>query len=449
MWVSEIDAKDEFAGKSLDFIQVACLKQVRLAPKLICVLDGSFGTTWNEGETSILELELATAAFSRRDIWIFLLSPFDRPDPRIESLLGAIRASCPEARIVGPLAQDEVLARTARLLETLGEISETFRVGTLVQDLACSRSPTLNYDLHRRDVQFLNGTFAPLLDHRPDKDVVGRLIDEAQAETVMPNKLARLWIAVRHLSAVPFADSRFEEYLPLWESALGRWSSASAWYALHGHFFLGRLAAVNSLTAIRQRMPAAMRRSTGPPSIFASAGAAASEYYSIAKLVPSWWQRRRLLHKALWNCNAALSEPTTSDPSGLLDIRGHIKLRLFNPLGGIADLKRALRIRCDQGQSAARIGECEVHLGRAYAHCRLYGKAERLLEDGVAKLTAADAGPFAVQAMRHLGVLYGRIGRKREAISVLRRARAIAQAQEIQGQLQQIDDELRHMGECS
>jgi hypothetical protein len=45
VWVSEIDAKDQFTGQNLDYIQVACLRQVRSAPKFICVLDGSFGTT--------------------------------------------------------------------------------------------------------------------------------------------------------------------------------------------------------------------------------------------------------------------------------------------------------------------------------------------------------------------------------------------------------------------
>ena len=37
---------------------------------------------------------------------------------------------------------------------------------------------------------------------------------------------------------------------------------------------LGRLAAVNTLSTIRRRMPASMRRTLGPPSIFADAGAA-------------------------------------------------------------------------------------------------------------------------------------------------------------------------------
>ena len=118
-----------------------------------------------------------------------------------------------------------------------------------------------------------------------------------------------------------------------------------------------------------------MQKDLGPPSIFADAGAAASEYYSIAKLVPSRWQRHRLFGKALWNCNAALWENAVSDPSGLLDIRGHVKLQMFNPVGGVSDLRRTLEIRRDTGQPPGRIGESEMHLGRAYAYCRRYKKA--------------------------------------------------------------------------
>jgi hypothetical protein len=351
VWVSEIAAKEEFENKDLDYIQVACLKQVRAAPKFISIIDGTFGTTWNEGQVSILELELATAAFSKRDIWIFLLAPYDNPDPRVESLLKAIAVAIPSAasRIKGPLTHYQVLAEISQILEPFGTVPETLRVGPLVQNLASKRSPILNFNLNLRDVQFLNGDFAPLFQRLPDKEVISRLIQQAAEEEVTPDKLAKLWIAIRHLSAAPFTESRFKEYLPLWESALGKWSSASAWYGLHGHFFLGRLASVNTLSTIRMRMPTEMATKLGPPSIFSSAGAAASEYYSIAKLVPSPWQRYGLLRKALWNCDAALSSDTISDPSGLLDIRGHVKLRLFNPLGGLRDLKRALAIRLDQG----------------------------------------------------------------------------------------------------
>ena len=99
-----------------DFIQVACLKQVRAAPKFICLLDGSFGTTWNERQISILELELAAAAFSKRDMWIFRLAPYNKEDPRIESLLKAVAIACPAARIREPLLHDQVLDSIAWLL---------------------------------------------------------------------------------------------------------------------------------------------------------------------------------------------------------------------------------------------------------------------------------------------------------------------------------------------
>lgn len=451
VWVSEIDARDQFVGRDLEYIQVACLKQVRAAPKFICLLDGSFGNTAerDEAKISILELELATAAFSKRDIWIFLLAPYENPDPRIVSLLEAIKTSCPAVRIKGPLSHHQVLANIAWILEPLGATPETLRVGSLVQDLARKRSPALNFHLNIHDVQFLNGTFAPVFRSAPDRELIARLLERAAVETVIPNKLARLWIAVRHLSAVPFTEQRFEEYLPYWESALGMWSSASAWYGLHGHFYLGRLASINSLSTIRLRMPERMRETLGPPSIFADAGAAASEYSSISKLVPSRWQQWRLLRKALWNCNAALGSSSFSDQSGLLDIRGHIKLRLLNPVGGLRDLKRALAMRLDQDDSAHRIGESQVHLGRAYVHCRQYHKAERLLQDGVAKLLTTDKHPFTVQALRHLAVFHGRVGRKKEAVVTLRQAQDIAARYEIEGQLRQIEDELQALRELA
>jgi tetratricopeptide (TPR) repeat protein len=172
----------------------------------------------------------------------------------------------------------------------------------------------------------------------------------------------------------------------------------------------------------------------------------ASEYYSIAKLVPSSWQRWRLLGKALWNCNAAIDSGAVSDLSGLLDIRGHVKLRMLNPIGGLSDLKRALAIRHEQSEGLARIGESEAHLGRAYAECRLNAKAERLLQAGVAKLRLAENRAFLVQALRHLGTFYARLGRRDEAITHLEEAREIAQREETLGQLHQIESELHALG---
>jgi tetratricopeptide (TPR) repeat protein len=447
IWVSEIVAKDAFSGKPLDYIQVVCLKQVRTVPKFICLLDGSFGTTWNQGQISILELELATAAFSNRDIWIFLLAPFDAPDRRIESLLRAIETSCPTARIRGPMTQADVLAGIALLLEPVEKMPDALRVGPFVQHLALQRAPIFNFSLGFRDVQFLNGEFAPLFNEKPDRELIEGLIEQAADEEVIPAKLAKLWIAIRHLSAAPFSERCYDEFLPLWESALGRWSSASAWYGLHGHFYLGRLAAVNSLAVIRARMPAQMRRQIGSPSIFINSGAAASEYYSMAKLVPSHLQSYLLLRKALWNCNVALQDKAMSDPTGILDIRGHVRLRMFDPLGALSDLEHALALRRASGLGPGAIGESEMHLGRAYSVCRRYSKAERLLEEGVAKLETTDNHPFVVQGLRHLAAFYAQVGRRSDAIRKLRKAQSVARDYEIQGQLDQVEHELGKLGE--
>ncbi|GMT47133.1 MAG: hypothetical protein IEMM0007_0699 [bacterium] len=446
IWVSEFSLCQEFKSKSLDEIQVICLKQVRIASKFICVLDGSFGTTWNAEQVSILELEIATAAFSKRDIWIFLLSPFNNPDRRILSLLKSIRLACPVARIWESVTKDQLYAAIERIIEPVERQHETIGAGPLVQDVARKRTPFLNFNLNLRDVQFLDGNFSPLLDTQPDKMGIKQLLIKAEEEDVIPAKMAKLWVVIRHLSTAPYTDQKYENFLPLWAQTLTHWSSASAWYSLHGHFYLGRLAAINTLFTIRSYMPLQMKAEIGPPSIFANNGAVASEYYSIAKLVPSWYVKQNLLRKALWNCNRALEASPGSDSSGLLDIRGHIKLAMLNPAGGIFDLKRALAIRLAKDQDPGRVGESEMHLGRAYAACRLFRKAERLLEDGVAKLETTDRYPFTVQGLRHLGTFYSQVGRRADATRVLRKAQVLASEHEIQGQLYQVEEELRKLG---
>jgi tetratricopeptide (TPR) repeat protein len=96
-----------------------------------------------------------------------------------------------------------------------------------------------------------------------------------------------------------------------------------------------------------------------------------------------------------------------------------------------------------------RIGQSQVHLGRAYSHLGLYNRAERLLEDGLEKLRRCNSKnrEFLTQALRHVSDHERRIGRKREAITRLREAQAIARQDEILGQLEQIEEALRALGE--
>src|SRR5207249_3431918 len=110
-------------------------RNVRTIPKFVCVLDGSFGTTWNPGQVSMLELEVATAAFSGRDIWVFLLGSFGNPDRRILSLLQAIRIACPDARIKGAATPTELCAQILSAVSHGNDgVDETLGVGPFVQN---------------------------------------------------------------------------------------------------------------------------------------------------------------------------------------------------------------------------------------------------------------------------------------------------------------------------
>jgi hypothetical protein len=76
----------------------------------------------------------------------------------------------------------------------------------------------------------------------------------------------------------------------------------------------------------------------------------------------------------------------------------------------------------------------------------MYGKAERFLEEGVAKLRASDSHRFAAQALRHLAELYIIQGHRDRAISTLLEARSRVTPLESEGQLSQIDELLEKFG---
>jgi tetratricopeptide (TPR) repeat protein len=244
---------------------------------------------------------------------------------------------------------------------------------------------------------------------------------------------------MRHLSAAPYTEPQYEEYLPLWEKALSQWASASAWYGLHGHLSLGRLAAVNSLLGIRQHMSTTMQSRVGLPSIQGTQGAIASEYYSIAKLVESFIDRHSLLKKALWNVNTALAVKQNSDISGLLAIRGSIRLGLGQPLKAVKDYREVLQQRLDANEGPGSVGEAQAELGMAYLCLGRVWKAQELLEAGVESLALSSRHPFTVRALKKLSYFYALTFRRERAAQALECARSIAMAHEIEGQLEQLE----------
>lgn len=251
----------------------------------------------------------------------------------------------------------------------------------------------------------------------------------------MPNKLGRLWVAFRHLSSVPFVDKRYSNFKPLWHELWGQWSRAAAWYGLHGHLFLGRLAA---LTSVRDIYEYGGTGAQFIDSIHTTSGAVASELYSIAKRVTSLRLKTTLRQKALHFVQEALDEKQ-SEQSGLLAIRGSIYLSFFRIGRAVADYERVVRLRQEAGETPNRIGEAEADLGMAYFWQGKIHKARNLLEAGVAKLESSGDIPFTIRALRKLCLFHILTFKRKEASAIYDRANALASKHEVGGQTLQLN----------
>jgi tetratricopeptide (TPR) repeat protein len=430
VWVPELELA-EMKGIPLDAAEAGCLREIRASQGFVCVLDGSYGADqWDVTEISILEVEIFLAALSQLPMAIFLLEPF-RPDPRIAQLLAIVKAACPQALFSEPRPRDRVRSDVLRFCDRIAS-PWSRSLGRLVDALARRRSPAFRPGT--LDVRFLDGPFAAPAWGRFDPDLVTLLMARADDRAETHAKLVDLWKAVRCLAAVPYRDGRFREHLPLWDAVLARWASASSWYGLHGHLFIGRLAAVNALIEIR---------STGVPAgeaalaIQGTYGALASEYHSIAKNAGSLLSKRRLLRRGVELVDLALDEQQ-ADPSGLLNIRGALHLALWRGDAAVRDYERALAIRRDRGSEPGGIGECEVDLGLAYLRTGRLRRAEALLETGVERLRREVPSGFTVRALRKLSVFYFATLRWRESREVLAEAWRMAVALGLQDQMSQI-----------
>lgn len=307
IWVAEWTCP-ELRQRPAEDVQISCLQRVRETREFICIVDGSYGRPWNLAQLCVLELEIFTAALAGNPFHFFVLDPYEA-DPRTETLLEAVRLVKPELRDARPKSRHDILADLRLRLTRGPTIGAGERRGG-----GSGVAPNL-------DVRFLDGNFMPLREDPPSQELIRDLLSRASSETDEATRLVSTWMAIRHLCATPYSDPRYTEFLPLWDAALSQWASAAAWYGLHGHHYLGRLAAVNTLISIREHM--AGGEGPGVPSIHGTYGARASEYYSMAKMTRSRSSRRTLLRRALADVNHSL-EGQVADRSGLLAIRGSV-----------------------------------------------------------------------------------------------------------------------------
>lgn len=403
--------------------------QVRRSNLFICVLRDRYGSSvFDDAESvSFLETEIYQAALFHNNVRFFLMQPFN-PDERLKGLLELVQTLRPG--IVPEKAQPEtaVLDQIKRALDETPKSRRPWAISVkkLVGGLAFRRGHP------KPDIEFFDKVFRPV-SAKPDRDHIRVLLDGLVGERSIERRLTHTWIALRELCAAPYDVPRFSEFLPLWNEALGVWSSAAAWYGLHGHLYAGRLAAVNSQLAIREQMDWRAARYDSAHYIQGTKGARASEYYSIAKLLPDARQREYYLDLAESDIKEAL-RALKDEPSGYLSIRGHIHLMRGRPAEALADFEEVRRLREAAGDPKG-VGESCADLGLVHMRLGNLPLALRLLREGVASLDAAGSHTFAVRAKKRLALALLRSGHPVLAIRELSAAHDRAVENQIYDQI--------------
>jgi hypothetical protein len=393
-------------------------KQARRSRVFICVLRDHYGSSvfkhhgpfYDQESVSFLEAELCQAALFHANIHLIVVDSLNT-NSKLNGLIDVIRAIRPDIALKRVVETDGARNEVRRILdqeEKKRGFPRTISQNEFVRALAARQR------MVAKPVEFFDGVFRGV-SARPDRDRVLHLLDQISEGMPQGQQLLRMWIALRELSAAPYTDRTFQEYLPLWDRALGYWSSAAAWYGLHGHLYAGRLAATNSILRIRQLHRVAGR--SAEQLIHGTRGAIASEYYSIARLLPRGKEQGKMLADALAEVNTALST-TSGDPSGFHAIRGHI----YNMQGemGLAEkeFKKVLCLRRKRGD-AGGIGEAEVDLGRIYLRRLCIPTGHSLIWSGVKNLKKGKRLRFLARAKRWLVLSFFLSGHPIKAINEL------------------------------
>jgi hypothetical protein len=196
---------------------------------------------------------------------------------------------------------------------------------------------------------------------------------------------------------------------PLWDRAFGLWSSNASWFGLHGHLWMGPLAAINSQIGLRTKF-ATSAKYNSVLDVREPFGARASAIYSIAQRMASRRRKFWHYHQVVRLATLAIEQDRNSQ-QGALSVRAHALMRMaqlghvWDLWGASSDFKESLELRTKSAASPASIGEAMSDLG----FCKVLTAQRRtglsLLRDGVA-LLRSDKSPngkaFLARGLRKL-----------------------------------------------
>lgn len=371
--------------------------------------------------SSYLELELFSAAMLDKPILVLHLRDRE-PQPALRDVMALLRSAFDAAEYYiddERGLRDHFRAVCLRFAEGRRVVQSSPMSAQLPDWLSIRRTrPTSQEDVDAPALQFLGGQFA-CSGKAADMDKARALIaqlDEgtrgaASARKAMSHGAAlfRLWAAIRELID-DTGSARADPLLaPLWDQALGRWAAHASWLGLHGHLWLGPMAAVNSQSQLRHDF-ATNKFFKSANNVREPLGARASALYSIAQRLRS--RERQVFHyKEVEQLATRAMALDPRNAQGARTIRAHAALRLaqsgryWKVWDAERDFRAALRAREQSGASPAQIGESMVDLGFLFAFTLRSRRGFDLMEKGL-ELMRTGQGPngmtFVMRGLRKL-----------------------------------------------
>jgi hypothetical protein len=414
------------------------LVAIRNAELFVCILGGSrHGSAIEGSRASYFEIELYQAALLQKRPLILALPDFS-PDPKLAEVLELLQFSLPSDAWIQVRNGYHAVSLITQNLEELLYRTRWPRMATrihlrrFVTQMWRRRAAAEELDGGTTPLRFLEGRVGqPAIPRRIE---VQKWIAQSLAEADQEKRLARLWIAVKELVGAPYGDPRFEAYAPLWNEVLTVWAKPAAWYGLHGHMPLGRLAALKTVEDVRRRMRTMQQFKSEHEALGHPAGAIASGHYSIAKLLMTRRGRRWHFEEAHRQVARGLQDAT--EPSdGLLAIRGSVNLHTGHLWAAVRDYEEVVRIREARGAETPVVGEARAELGFAYLLTGRLIRGRRLIREGVDLLEGHGERGFVLRALRKQTVAEYLTGRWRDARASRELVRTMAAEHNIRDQV--------------
>jgi hypothetical protein len=320
----------------------------------------------HESNVTFFEIELFRAALLNKPLLLLRHRDF-APEPDLSALLDLIIPILPRSAVRTDQTNRSIETAIRDLLngKPLAQLGKARAplVKRLTQRLFDGRGRFASQAFASHPLLLLNHSFSAA--RTPNEAVIASALVSEAAQHDAQRRLTRLWIALRELFGAPFWEPRGQPFWHYWNTALGAWGSATSWYGLHAHLWLGPLAGINSLAHLRQIVRRTERTLSDDPAFLHPGGSLASAWYSISKHLLWPWDRWRALSLAKSEINISLQQPH-ENRANLLATRGSIYRQQLRLWSAVEDYEEVVRLRQSTTVDAGALGEGLAELGFGY-----------------------------------------------------------------------------------